>query len=90
MANQLGVSKMLLIFLVHKTCILTCMLINLSMRMCKNEESAVRMFETLLTAPTDDSNKPFGWHTPADFWRESCHRVLRSQEWWKDGGIRTS
>lgn len=66
------------------------MLINLSMIKCKNEESAVRMFETLLTALADDSNKPFDWHTPADFWRESCHRVLRSQKWWKDGGIRTS
>ena len=43
------------------------MLINLSLITCKNEESAVRMFETLLTVLTDDSNKPFGWHTPADF-----------------------
>lgn len=66
------------------------MLINLSVITCKNEESAFRMFETLLTALTDDSNKPFVWHTPAYFWRESCHRVLRSQEWWKDGGIRTN
>jgi hypothetical protein len=55
---------------------------------CKNEESGDRMFEILFTVLAIDSNKPFGWHTPADFWRECCHSVLRSQEWWKDGGIR--
>jgi ribosomal protein S3AE len=46
---------MLLIFWFTIKCVLICVLINLSMVTCKNEESVVRMFETLLTALTDDS-----------------------------------